>query len=129
MKRSREKSFPQFIAGLPADWDDSATTYDIHLEHPPHIGRDSIHFRWWGTRYLVSRDICSAIIRAMTPLQLLIVDFRLQGLPDDEIANILHMTPAALRQHMTRLRKRIYEEVPCIRATLRNRYRYQPPSP
>lgn len=122
----KEKTFPLFIKGLPAAWDESATTQDIVLRHPPHIGRDPIHFRWWGTRYLISRENCAAIIALMTPRQLLIVHYRTLGMTDQQIAEEMGITPNAVSKQLNRLRQLIYQELPELRSRLTDRSRYQP---
>ena len=116
------------ILGLLDPRDNTVTTWNLALEHPPHIGLDSIHFRWFGARRLLASDNCAAIIALMTPLEILIAQARIEGLPDTEIAERMHITPNAITQHMARLRRRIWHQLPDLRPLLAGR-RYRSPNP
>jgi DNA-directed RNA polymerase specialized sigma24 family protein len=107
--------------------DDSATTWAKARRDPPEHGSSPYLFRFFGARRLLANETCAAIIDLMTPHQLLIVQARLEGLPDPAIADVMQISTAAVRQHISRLRKRIYRELPHLRPLITGRRFRSPP--
>ena len=53
------------------------------------------------------RLLSAALIALMPPLELLIAQARIDGLPDTAIADRMQLSPNGITQHRTRLRRRI----------------------